>query len=86
MNIEIIEQVDKIMAYSSVKADDKIDRLLKINAIQYANLGSDSYKYEREQAEITSRYIYRCIKEVDKDAKLERNKYLGKMLLKYREE
>ena len=86
MNLKIIQEVDKIMSYTTLKVDDKIDRLLKINAFQYCNLGVDSYKYERDQAEITSRYIYRCIKEIDHLSLLSRNHSLGKMLLKFREE
>ncbi len=78
MKIELKEKIDKITAYKTVSNRDKIDRLLELNADQYCNLGKDSYKYEREEAEVTSRYIYRCIRTIDY--------YLGSLLLKYREE
>jgi len=78
MNTELKEKVDKISSYKTVSDKEKIDRLLELNANQYCNLGTDSYKYEREEAEVMSRYIYKVIKNIDF--------YLGKMLLKYREE
>ena len=78
MNLELKEKIDKIVSYKTVKDTEKIDRLLELNANQYCNLGTDSYKYEREDAEVTSRYIYRCIRTIDY--------YLGSLLLKYCEE
>ena len=75
---EIRQQCNKILGYSSVKDKDKIDRLLELNAAQYCNLGLDSTKTSRLIAEVTSRYIYRCIKEVDED--------LGRFLIRANEE
>lgn len=72
------ETADKICSYKTVSSRDKIDRLLHLNAIQYQNLGIDSSKAERKLAEGNSRYIYRKIKSIDE--------YLGRMLLRYREE
>lgn len=74
----IREECNKILSYTSIKDKDKIDRLLKINADQYCNLGLDSTKTSRLIAEVTSRYIYRCIKEVDEE--------LGRFLIRANEE
>jgi hypothetical protein len=71
-------KVDKILNYKSISIREKVDRLLEINAKQYQNLGTDSLKYEREEAERNSRYIYKAIKSIDERT--------GKLLLRYREE
>ena len=81
-NIEIDmtlrEEVDKILNYKTVSVEEKIDRLLFINADQYCNLGTDSTKADRHKAEVNSRYIYKAIKQI--------NVYLGSFLLKANEE
>lgn len=74
----IRQKADKIMSYTSVSDKEKVDRLLFLNADQYCNLGSESSKTSRMNAESNSRYIYRYIKSLDED--------LGKLLLRYREE
>ncbi len=74
----IRQKADKIMSYTSVSVEDKIDRLLFLNADQYCNLGVESTKTARSNAESNSRYIYRHIKSIDEA--------LGKLLLRYREE
>ena len=71
-------KVDKILNYKSISIREKVGRLLEINAKQYQNLGTDSLKYEREEAERNSRYIYKAIKSIDERT--------GKLLLRYREE
>jgi len=78
IDMTIREEVDKIMNYKTVSNQDKIDRLLFLNADQYCNLGTDSAKTERQKAEVNSRYIYRAIKNLDL--------YLGAFLLKANEE
>lgn len=82
MDVRIDENIrtkcNKILSYTSVKDKEKIDRLLQINADQYCNLGLESTKTARLVAEVTSRYIYRCIKEVDED--------LGRFLIRANEE
>ena len=77
-SVMIRDKADKIMSYTSVSVKDKIDRLLFLNADQYCNLGSESTKTARANAEANSRYIYRHIKTIDES--------LGKLLLRYREE
>lgn len=78
IDMNIREQVDKILNYKTVSNEEKIDRLLFINADQYCNLGTESSKTDRQRAEINSRYIYRAIKTIDL--------YLGAFLLKANEE
>lgn len=65
--------INKILNYKSVSNEDKINRLLEIDAIMYTNLGVDSTKTERNEAKKKSRVIYRAIKTLDRD--------LGDMLL-----
>ena len=72
------EKVDKVLNYKTYSDQKKIDTLLFMNADQYCNLGIESNKYERHQAESNSRYIYRAIKTL--------NEHLGRLLLKNREE
>tara|TARA_A100001201_G_scaffold35987_1_gene37981 strand:- start:1018 stop:1272 length:255 start_codon:yes stop_codon:yes gene_type:complete len=78
IDMNIREQVDKILNYKTVSNEEKIDRLLFINADQYCNLGTESSKTDRQKAEINSRYIYRAIKTIDL--------YLGSFLLNANEE
>tara|TARA_B100001939_G_C16944307_1_gene619604 strand:- start:2911 stop:3165 length:255 start_codon:yes stop_codon:yes gene_type:complete len=78
IDMNIREQVDKILNYKTVSKEEKIDRLLFINADQYCNLGTESSKTDRQKAELNSRYIYRAIKTIDL--------YLGAFLLKANEE
>ena len=61
------EKADKIDNYTSYSDKRKIDSLLELNATIYTNLGTDSTKSEWENAEVTSRYIYRIIKKYNKE-------------------
>ena len=70
---DFTKRIDKIVSYKTWSNEKKIDRLLFINADMYCNLGTDSTKSDRHQAEIYSRYIYRAIKKIDI--------YLGTFLL-----
>lgn len=71
-------KVDKIKSYTSINNRNKVDRLLFMDANQYTNLGKDSTKTERYNAEVNSRYIYRAIKELDK--------HTGELLLRANEQ
>jgi hypothetical protein len=68
------EKADKITSYKTWSDNKKIDALLELNAQQYCNLGTDSTKTEWQEAELTSRYMYRLIKNY--------NYTLGKSLLR----
>lgn len=61
----IRQKIDKIMSYKTYTDEDKIDRLLEINAKIYTNIGTDTNKSEIQQAESDSKYIYRNIQKLD---------------------
>ena len=61
----IRQKIDKIMSYKTYSDEDKIDRLLEINAEIYTNIGTDTNKSEIQQAESDSKYIYRNIQKLD---------------------
>tara|TARA_R100000781_G_scaffold99431_1_gene63016 strand:+ start:1147 stop:1398 length:252 start_codon:yes stop_codon:yes gene_type:complete len=62
-----IDDVDKIVEYSTWSTKRKIDALLHIDCIMYANLGIDSTKTERLETKRKSRSIYKAIKQLDED-------------------
>ena len=43
----IRQKIDKIMSYKTYTDEDKIDRLLEINAEIYTNIGTDTNKTSR---------------------------------------
>ena len=59
------EIIDKILSYKTISIQEKIDRLLSIDAHQYCNLGIDSTKTEKEEVKKNSRTIYRAISKLD---------------------
>jgi len=63
--IFIKESIDKIFNYSSISNIEKINRMLKIDATQYTNLGSDSRKSEKEIVKKNSKYIYKVISRIN---------------------
>ena len=60
-----VEDIDKILGFSSWSDRKKIDTLLEVDADLYCNLGKDSTKADRENTHKQSRKIYRAIKTVD---------------------
>jgi hypothetical protein len=68
-----IDDIDKIVDYTTWSDKRKIDTLLHINNVMYSNLGLDSSKQERSTTKQLSRKIYKAIKTV--------NLELGKSLL-----
>jgi len=62
-----IDDVEKIASYSTWSLKKKIDTLLHIDCIMYANLGIDSTKTERLETKKKSRLIYRAIKKLDEN-------------------
>lgn len=68
-----INDVDKIVEYTTWSDKRKIDTLLHINNIMYSNLGLESSKQERSTTKQLSRKIYKAIKIVSPE--------LGKSLL-----
>ena len=59
------ESIDKIFNYSSISNIEKINRMLKIDATQYTNLGIDSTKSEKEIVKKNSKYIYKVISRIN---------------------
>ena len=65
MNKMYREKADKIVSYRTYSDKKKIDALLELSSDQYTNLGTDSTKTEINTAKLTSRYIFRLIKNID---------------------
>ena len=59
------ESIDKIFNYTSISNIEKINRMLKIDATQYTNLGIDSTKSEKEIVKKNSKYIYKVISKIN---------------------
>lgn len=60
-----VEDIDKIVSFTSWSNKKKIDKLLEIDADLYCNLGKESTKTEIENVHRQSRRIYRAIKKID---------------------
>jgi len=69
-----IDDIEKILGFTSWSKKRKIDTLFEIDADLYCNLGSDSSKTEVEKVHKQSRKIYKAIKRVDE--------YTGRLLLR----
>ena len=59
-----INDVDKIVDYTTWSDKRKIDTLLHINNVMYSNLGLDSSKQERSTTKQLSKKIYKALKTV----------------------
>jgi len=60
-----IEDIDKVVEFSTWSLKKKIDTLLRVDCIMYTNLGIDSTKSERLETKRRSRSIYKAIKKLD---------------------
>ncbi len=69
-----VDDIDKILGFSSWSDRKKIDTLLEMDADLYCNLGKESTKTAIEDTHKQSRKIYRAIKTVDS--------YQGRLLLR----
>ena len=69
-----IDDIEKILGFTSWSKKRKIESLLEIDADLYCNLGSDSNKTEIENVKKQSRKIYKAIKTIDE--------YTGRLLLR----
>ena len=69
-----IDDINKILSYTSWKDKKKIDTLLQIDADLYTNLGKESSKTQIENVKRASKKIYKAIKKVDE--------YQGRLLLR----
>ena len=69
------EEVLRIAEAYQKTVKERIDELLKMDATQYTNLGSDSTKSEKAEVKKNSKLIYKAIKDLDE--------YTGKLLLEH---
>ena len=69
-----INDIEKILGFTSWSKKRKIDTLFEIDADLYCNLGVESSKTEIENVKKQSRKIYKAIKKVDE--------YTGRLLLR----
>ena len=60
-----VEDIDKILQFSTWSDKKKIDELLFIDAKMYCNLGIDSLQSERVEVKRNSSRIYRAIKTIN---------------------
>ena len=59
------ETIDKIIGFKTIKDQEKINRLLKIDHLMYCNLGLDSTKRQKNNTKKNSRYIYKAISKIN---------------------
>lgn len=64
---DMYEEIDLIAESQELDDRQKIDELLRIDAMLYANMGLDSTPDERLDTKKKSRLIYRTIKSIDMD-------------------
>lgn len=62
---DMYEEIDQIAENSELDDRQKIDRLLHMDAMMYANMGIDSEPSDRAETKRRSRLIYRTIKTID---------------------
>ena len=62
---DMYEEIDQIAENTELDDRQKIDRLLHMDAMMYANMGADSEPSERAETKRRSRLIYRTIKTID---------------------
>ena len=65
---DIRRLADKIINDFNLTVKDRSDELLKLDAIQYTNLGVDSSKTEKKEVKANSKYIYKKIEEIDPES------------------
>lgn len=71
--MQIEEQINRILSYNTLSVNQKIDQLLKIDSIQYTNLGKDSLDQEVKIVKQNSIKIYKAISKL--------NTSIGELLL-----
>ncbi len=71
------ELIDKIFNYKTIPDNEKIDRLLEIDANQYVNCGLETTKTKKLLVKKNSKYIYKTIKKIDEK--------IGKLLLQHQD-
>jgi hypothetical protein len=69
-----VSDIDEILGLDTLTDKQKMDKLLHMDAIMYANLGTDSTRSERKAVKMNSKRIYKAILTLDKK--------IGDLLLK----
>lgn len=62
-----IENFKDVVEDTAIKDKEKIDELLRVDAIIYCNMGLDSTQKERDEATRLSKKIYTEIKKIDEE-------------------
>ena len=62
-----IENFKDVVEDTAIKDKEKIDELLRVDAIIYCNMGLDSTQKERDEATRLSKKIYTEIKKIDNE-------------------
>ncbi len=62
-----IENFKDVVEDTAMKDKEKIDELLRVDAIIYCNMGLDSTQKERDEATRLSKKIYTEIKKIDNE-------------------
>lgn len=65
--MNIPDLIKNVLKNNNLSTREKIDNCLRIDSIQYTNLGIDSSSIEINLAKKNSRYIYDAIKTLDYD-------------------
>lgn len=60
-----LEDINKIVEFKTWTPRQKVDELLRLDAKQYCNLGTDSTMSERKSVKVTSIKLYRLIKSIN---------------------
>jgi hypothetical protein len=71
------ELIDKIYNYKTLSNNEKINRLLEIDANQYTNCGLETTKSEKALVKKNSKYIYKTIYKI--------NPAIGKSFLQHQD-
>ena len=61
-DLTIRQLAEKIAKDFQLSVKERTDELLRLDAIQYTNLGTDSKSYEKKKVKSDSKYIYKQIK------------------------
>tara|TARA_R110000782_G_scaffold142808_5_gene235523 strand:+ start:146 stop:382 length:237 start_codon:yes stop_codon:yes gene_type:complete len=60
-----LEDINKIVEFKTWTQKQKVDELLRIDAKQYCNIGTDSTVSERKEVKVISNKLYRLIKSIN---------------------
>lgn len=60
-----LKDINKIVEFKTWTQKQKIDELLRLDANQYCNLGTDSTISERKAVKVNSIKLYRLIKSIN---------------------